>query len=58
MPRKPYLFLMFHLNILSKSAHNNIFNTKIYIFLLYFPGFIHNTDLFVTGPTKFNFINN
>lgn len=46
MPRKTYLFLPFRLNILSGSASNNLINAKIYFFLQYFPGFIHDKDLF------------
>lgn len=45
MPRKLFLFLVFPLNILSGSASNNLFNVKVFSFLLYFPGFKHDTRL-------------
>ena len=33
-------------------VHNLSFNIKIFSFLLYFPGFKHDTDLFVNDTTR------
>lgn len=52
MPRKSYLFLVFPLISLSGSASNNLFNIKVFSFLLYFLGFIHDTDFFVNDTTR------
>lgn len=52
MLRKPYLVLVFSLNVLCGSASNNLFNVKIFSFLLYFPCFKHDTDLFVNDTTS------